>query len=272
MNCYAPNYQEVIPDAKFKALVIRSTDRVRPYQAFGSIQREASNSSNFQLNVYPAINGNYRVGNMTFYNSLYNVDSRGTSTASDTTLIYFTQSSTNYTAVIAVGAYNASTLPTAVAYAMNQVPGISGTFSCVYNTNTYTLTITNSTTAFSMNFSATNTGACDIMGFLRSPSVNTALTQTSDKPCNFNPYQSLFINIDQVANRYSNPLQQQAVLGCIHVPLTGVSGAVNQVKYSDMPIVLTFDNVSSLNVQVRDSAGNIVYLGSEWELQLIKIF
>ena len=262
MSCtqYVPNSNKPTEIIDFKALVIRSIDRNRTYVN----NVETDTSSNFTINVYPVINGNYRVGNITIYNSLYNVTSKNNT-------IYITQSGTNYTATLPNGVYNASNLPTAVATALNAIVGIAGTFSCSYSTTTYLLTITNSTTAFQMNFSATNIGCADLLGFLRQQSVSSALNQTSDQPLNFNTYQSLFINIDQCSARYTNPLKSQAILGCIHIPLVVNSGTLQQIKYSDMPIILTFDQVSQLNIQIRDSSGSIVSLGSEFEIQLIRI-
>ena len=256
---YAPNYNKPTELIDFKALVIRSIDRNRTY----TNNTETDTSSRFTINVFPVINGNYRVGNITIYNSVYNVTS-----ANNT--IYITQSSANYTATLPNGVYTASNLPSAVATALNAITGITGTFSVTYSTTTYLLTITNSTTAFQMNFSSTNVGCADLLGFLRQQS-SSALSQVGNFPSNFNTYQSLFINIDQCAARYTNPLKQQAILGCIHVPLVVNSGSLQQIKFSDFPIILTFDQVSQLNIQIRDSAGNIVTLGSEFEMQLIRI-
>jgi hypothetical protein len=123
-----------------------------------------------------------------------------------------------------------------------------------------------------MNFNnTTQIGCADILGFNRNQSPSAATTIVADRPANFNPYQSLFINIDQCSSRYSNPLKSNAVLGCIHVPIAVNSGSVIQIRYSDMPIMLYFDNVSTLNFQVRDSSGKVVSLGSEFELQIIKV-
>jgi hypothetical protein len=185
--------------------------------------------------------------------------------------IYIYQGATAYSCTLPVGIYTASNLPSAVATALNGISGVSGTFSATYSTTTYKLTITNSTTAFQMNFSATNIGAADVLGFLRQQSTSSSTSQTSDLPCNFATYQSLFINIDQCSCRYKNPLRSYNILGSIHVPLTINSGSIQQIKYSDFPTVLTFDQVSQLNLQVRDSSGSIVSLRSEFELQLIKI-
>lgn len=247
-------------EEKFQAIVLRSIDRQRTYNN----NVETDNSSNFSISVYPPISGTYRVGNITISNTLYNV------TSSNNT-IYIYQGSTAYSCTLPNGIYNASNLPTAVATALNAIAGISGTFSASYSTTTYKLTITNSTTAFQMNFSATNIGAADLLGFLRQQSTSSATSQVSDNVCNFNPYQSLFINIDQCRSIYKNPLSSLQILGCIHVPLVTSSGSIQQIKFSDFPIMLSFDNISQFNIQVRDSSGATVSLGSEWELQMIKV-
>ena len=174
---YAPNYNKPTELIDFKALVIRSIDRTRTYTGTNT---ETDTSSRFTINVFPVINGNYRVGNITIYNSLYNVTS-----ANNT--IYITQSSANYTATLPNGVYTASNLPSAVATALNAITGITGTFSCSYSTTTYLLTITNSTTAFQMNFSSTNVGCADLLGFLRQQS-SSALSQVGNFPSNFNTY------------------------------------------------------------------------------------
>jgi len=264
MSCtqYVPNQNKPVEILNFKAIVLRSIDRNRTFDSNGN---ETDTSSNFTLNVFPPVTGNYRLGNLTLLNSLYNIN-----TSNNTIFIY--QSGTAYSGTITPGAYNASSLPTAVATALNAITGVSGTFSCTYSTSTFLLTITNSTTAFQMNFNNSNQiGCADVLGFPRQLSSSAATSQTGSNAVNFNPFQSLFINIDQCSARYSNPLKSFAILGCVHVPLVGNSGSIIQVKYSDFPEVLTFDQVSQFNIQVRDSGGAIVKLMTEWELQIIAI-
>jgi hypothetical protein len=259
---YSVQEHKADPIISFSALVIRSIDRNRTFDGSGN---QTDTSSNFSLNINPELNGNYRIGNVSMYNTLYNI------TASNQTIFVF-QSATQYSANLPVGIYNASNLPGAVATALNAIPGIAGTFSCSFSTTTLLLTITNSSTAFQMDFNNTNRiGCADLLGFQRSRSASSALTQTGWQPVNFNRYQSLFINIDQCASRYRNPLSSSPTIGAIHVPITQNSGDILQLKYSDFPTILSFNHVSTLNIQIRDSIGQIVNLGSEWEIQIIKL-
>ena len=94
MSCttqYVPNNYPPNQLIDFKALVIRSIDRNRTY--VNNVEKDTS--SNFTINVFPVIDGSYRVGNITIYNSLYNVTSKNNT-------IYITQSGTNYSATLLV--------------------------------------------------------------------------------------------------------------------------------------------------------------------------
>jgi hypothetical protein len=68
-----------------------------------------------------------------------------------------------------------------------------------------------------------------------------------------------------------NPLKNCNAQGSIHVPLVSNSGDIQQIKFSDNPIILSFQNTTSFDVIIRDSAGNILTLMSEFELEMIKI-
>ena len=244
----------------FKAIVLRSIDRTRTY----SNNVETDSSSNFSLQVSPPLNGNYRVSNLTLPNTIYNI------TSSNNT-IYIYQSSTAYQTTLPAGMYNASNIADAVATALNAIDGVSGTFSASYSTTTGKLSITNTSTAFQLDFSASNVGCADVLGFLRQRSPTSDTTQTSNLICNFNPFQSLFIQIGNCAARYMNPLKNCNAQGSIHVPLVSNSGDIQQIKFSDNPIILSFQNTTSFDVIVRDSAGNVLTLMSEFELEMIKI-
>lgn len=242
-------------------IVIRSQDRLRTYDA-NSV--ETDTSSNFTLQIQPPLNGQYRVCNLIFPNSIYNLNSNNNT-------IYVYQSATQYSASITAGVYTVSNLAAAVATALNSM-GASGTFSCSISSTTYKMTISNDTTAFQMDFSSARIGCADVLGFKRNISSAAALSQVSDYMVNLTPYLSCFINIAESNYKLRNVNKNLQNRGSLHIPLAVVSTQYSSVDYNDSPIFLDFHNADQITVGVKSTDGQTLSLNNlEWQIMLIKV-
>ncbi len=250
-----------ITDKNNEYIVIRSQDRQRTYDA-NNIQTDTSSS--FTLQISPPLSGRYRVCNLIFPNSLYNISSNNNT-------IYVYQGSTQYNANIVNGIYTVSNLAAAVTTALNTM-GASGTFASSISSTTYKITITNDTTAFQMDFSSARIGCADVLGFKRSRSSASAQTQASDYMINLTPYLSCFVNITESNYKLRNVNKDLQNRGTLHIPLAVVSTQYSSVDYNDSPIYLDFSNNDMLTISIKSTDGTTLSLNNlEWQVMMIKV-
>ena len=231
-----------------------------PHILLRSLDRVNGTSDNFTLNLNRnEMIGHYYIKAIMIPNSIYGIRSTNNT-------IYFSQSSTQYTATMNQGAYSTSSITTEVARAMNAA-GATGTFSATWSSTTGLINITNSTTAFSLQFgSYTNNSAAYPLGFTSS-NTTSATSQTATNVLQITPV-SVTILISGSGNLYNHANQTR--LG-VYVPMNVSFGSVNYFfPNQEFKQILAFDTTqNSLNIQVFDSANNALSLnGADFEILL----
>jgi hypothetical protein len=191
-------------------------------------------------------------------NLFYNV------TSSNNTF-YFSQGGTNYTAQIANGYYDSSSIVSPLQTALNAA-GSSGTYTVSVSSTTGFLNITNNTTAFVI----TNTNALNLSRTLGFGTVNpaSATSQTAIAPIQIPS--NVYFNIANQKKLY-NPAKR-SVLG-VSIPLLNSFGNLirflPEVSYDQIIDFTTQQNF--LQIQVTDDSNNPISMnGSEFTLILCK--
>ena len=149
-----------------------------------SADRFVGSSESCSIQLQENVEGKFRVKNVIVPNTMYPVRSTNN-------LVYFSQSGTDRIATITPGFYTSATFITALDVALNNsTPAPAGTFSTTYSSTTGKITITNSTTAFILQFGTFATIAANsarkLMGF-NSSNTASALSQVSPNVINLTP-------------------------------------------------------------------------------------
>ena len=234
-----------------------------PHILLRSIDRVQGSSDNCVLNLNGAgIYGKYLLKSVSLPNTVYSIRSTNNT-------IYFTQSATNYVATITAGYYTSSSITTAIATAMNAV-GAAGTFSAAFLASLGTISITNSTTAFSLTFGTNKSNSAAYpLGFSLVDTAS-ATTQTASNVLQLSPMSiTILIGGRGSILNYAN----QSQVG-IYIPLQVGFGSLNiftpanefrQFIYFDSP-------ANSLTLQIYDSANNPVSLnGGDFEILMDRL-
>jgi hypothetical protein len=220
-----------------------------------SSDRNFGTSANYTINIKDFVrlpNGQkakyYKVVGINFTNGLYNINNNN-----NTITIFETTATSNTVIILPNGNYNASQLATQLQTSFNSATQVSNTYTVIYNSETYKMTITANTQTFYF----VNTSY--LLGMMNNS--NASLSQTSSQGVKL-LYDFLvfkcdlfgsFTSTSQICNNGSFIIP----LGSINVGYTGFIGKL------DLPnIIRPFNNQTTFTVEICDPFNNTVDLNN----------
>lgn len=202
------------------------------------------------------LNGTYKASNFIMSNSLYNVNSTNNK-------IYFTESSTDYTATLLNGSYSASELPAQIKTSMEAVG--SETYTIVYNYNTNKIEWS-ATGNFGFTFlTNTSNSAYKLLGINNTADDSEATSRTSDNAIDLTPNKIIYLSIPEANNKLTLSNGQQS---SIYISQSSNFGDIIRADLSTDDIELSFNNKINVSYQLHDESGNNLTNtnGTEWSL------
>lgn len=232
-----------------RSVLIRSKDRL------------SGTSSNFRLNSYYPIHGQYRVHNVQIPRTNYNVNSNNNR-------IYFIDAdAVNYTGIITPGSYTSSTLTSAIVSAMEAVS--SQTYTVTFSATTGKLTITPGAGTISMLFSTfTTNSARFLLGFNEENTTpGSSITSTNSVDLAFPSSVSIYIN-ESLDTNYCI-FKETGSEYSVYVPFIQSYGSYTDLNSNDIQQKIKLRTTKSLNIRILDHDNNEVDLnGVNWEFLL----
>ena len=120
-----------------------------------------------------------------------------------------------------------------------------------------------------MDFSNSQIGCCDVLGFKRQRSSSSATSQTGDYPVDLSGYKSVYVNFENVQRVIQNRRSTLAAnSGTIVIPINQSFQGVVNISARDLEQHIRFENLNTLIVTLRDTNGNLLTYSGEWEILL----
>lgn len=237
-----------------KYLLIDSRDRTQ----------DSSGSTAFRIVLPEAVHGVKRVKLLAVNmpNTVYNI-----SAAFSNTQIAFKRGVTTFTAALPPGAYTSTTLPIAIAAAMNAVDS-GAAYSCTYSATTFLLTIA-ATASFQILFSNNNSPWYEC-GFTNQDTT-TATTITGTNSIQLGLPLSVYIEIPSLT---MGMLSSRVNDRCTFVvPLNVDSGQIQYYadgnSYQQYYTFAAGIHLQDISVRVRTRNGQTLDLiGADWQMHL----
>lgn len=226
-----------------------------------SSQRDSGTSGSFNITTWDPLEGKYELKWVGIPLSNYNVNSSNN-------IFLFTDNSTARTATITPGNYDTSTLPAALASAMNAANSGFQTYSVTYSATAGAFTIT-AGSAFSVNMSSGSNLASGITGF--STNTSSATSQTSNQVVNLGNTLAINIRIEGAANGTTDVKQNWS---SFLIPVLGNQGTfLEYFSPETFRQYVIFDrSISVLRISLWDDNFNAISLnGNDWEMALEKL-
>jgi len=221
---------------KVQYLVLNSQDRVSGYP------------HQYKAYINPALESFKKVElyNISMPNTIYNITSVNN-------LIYFSEGSTALVATITPGAYNSTSILTAISTAMTSSSTSSYTYTATFNQNTFMITIT-STGSFTLTFSTNTTNSAGyILGFTTNTSAGTS--QTGNQVIQLNQPLFYYITISQfpICVKSTNSIDMATFV------FSSTANAGNIETYNVLQRyceIFTYDNQNIKEIDVKLSLPN----------------
>ena len=233
------------------SVLLRSRDRI------------SGNSSDFELKVQYALDGEHAVKNIQIANSCYSVR------AGVNDKIYFYENSTAKSATITAGQYTSSTIASAIKTVMDTASGGHNTYTVTFASSTQKITFSASNAFYFQFASNTSASARRIMGFDAEDTASGS-SVTSTNAIDLTGTHAVYIAIPEAEHnlrKSGGPLRSS-----LYVPLNvDVNSFQNLAQSGDFQQILTFDRETALSVKLYDDDGNDLSLnGVEWSMLLQK--
>jgi hypothetical protein len=227
-----------------------------------SVSRTSGTFYNYTLTLNKKIVGRYFLKQVFIPNTAFNINATNN-------CIYFSEASSVITATITPGFYTSTTLPTAVATAMNAATTNITTYTATINTYTGVMTI-NGSGAFRMMFGTRTNSAAEVLGFDRENSSSIGTFSSGLYGVNLNTLTSYNIRIvDSVGTIYNSTFTNDGYRYAFIVPITTNSMEVqmyesgNFRQYIDIPTPR-----DTFTISVVDDQLNLVQLQNNWSFVL----
>jgi len=218
-----------------------------------SRHRESGSSHNFRWR-YPGtdtLQGNYEITDIALSNNFRTIDTYNNK-------IYYDVGGTDYTATIASGYYDSTTILAAVKTAMDADNGSHGkTYTVTYSETTRYLNIAQDSGTFSLTF-GTNTSntARHVLGW-SADDTTAATNQTANQSLNLSGPSSLHLSINGISKYRAGP----GTYSTFYLTLDAATGQfITRNDKNEKQPFLIFETTEILEIKLRDVDGNIIDL------------
>lgn len=229
-----------------RPVLVRSKDRL------------SGTSTNFRLNHYYPVSGDYKVHNIQIPRTNFNVNSTNNK-------VYFIDAdAVAYTATIISGSYTSSTLPAALVAAMELVS--AQTYTVTFSSTTGKLTITPGAGTISMLFSTYSTATARYLLGFEAEDTTAAASVTSTNSVDLSYPPSVAIMINEALDTNYGPFRETGSEYSIYVPFSQAYGAYTDQSSFDIQQKIKLRTTKSLNIRLLDHDNNEIDLnGVNWE-------